>query len=132
METLAQLTPAETYLISNNSNATFRELLKLTLADLCLKQVLRIEERELQSHPNNPIRILKYILIGRNFHNHIPKAHEIVFLSPFRKSPEIEILFNHLIRMGYENAGSRKRYIFNSLLMNPGVCTKFTKVFLLN
>ncbi|MEQ9287193.1 MAG: hypothetical protein RIG77_09810 [Cyclobacteriaceae bacterium] len=129
MEILEKLTPAETYLLKDNTNSTFKELLKLTLADLCLKKVLKIEDKEIQSHPSNPIRILKYVLTGKNYENYKPKAHELAFLSPFQKNPEIEILFNHIIRMAYENARSRKRYVYKSLLLSPELTEQFHKDF---
>lgn len=127
MEILEKLTPAETYLIKSNSNSTFRELLKLTLADLCLKKVLRIEDREFQSHPNNPIRVLKYVVAGKNFQSYQPKIHELAYLSPFQKNDEIEILFNHMIKIAYENAGNRNRYVFRALLKNYELTKKFQK-----
>lgn len=51
------------------------------------------------------------------------------FLSPFQKNPEIEILFNHMIKMAYENATSRKRYIFRTLLETSELKEKFHKDF---
>lgn len=130
METLEKLTPAETYLIRDNSDSTFKELLKLTLADLCLKKVLKIEDKEIQSHPSNPVRILKYVLKGKNFNTYSPKVHELAFLSPFQKNSEIEILFNHIIKMAYENARNRKRYVYKSILLNPEVTNQFHNDFL--
>ncbi|MEM9338917.1 MAG: hypothetical protein AAGA66_09330 [Bacteroidota bacterium] len=129
MEILAKLTPAEAYLIKNTSNSTFKELLKLTLADLSFKKVLKIEDREVRSHPSNPVRVLKYVVATENFHAYHPKAHEEAFLSPFQKNPELEILFHHLIKMAYESARNRKRYVFKSMLKSPEIGGKFHKDF---
>lgn len=129
MEIIEKLTPAETYLIKNSSDSTFKELLKLTLADLCLKKVLKIEDKEVQSHPSNPVRTLKYMSTGQNFIGYKPRVHELVFLNPFQKSPEMEILFGQLIKIAYEKSGSRKRYVYGALLLNPGLTELFHKDF---
>ena len=129
MEILEKLTPTETYLVRDNSGSTFKELLKLTLADLCLKKVLKIEDKEVQSHPRSPVRVLKYVLTGKNFNNYKPKPHELAFLSPFQKNSEIEVLFNHTIKMAYENVKNRKRYVYKSILLNPELTERFHKDF---
>ena len=86
MELLTKLTPAETYLILENSKCDFRNLLKYTLIDLLIKNVLKAEDHEEQSHPRNPIRIVSYVSTGSNFSTYTPKPHELPFLQPFQKS----------------------------------------------
>ncbi len=121
MEILEKLAPAETHLIRANKDSTYKELLKLTLADLCLKKVLRIEEKRIQSHPRNPIRVLKYVTAGKNLPRYQHKLHEFPFLSPFLKNLEIEILFNQFVKLVYENGDGIKSYVHDALLQNVGM-----------
>ena len=44
MKYLSQLTPAETLIILKDKDTRLKEVLKVTLMDLLLKQVLKIEE----------------------------------------------------------------------------------------
>ncbi len=121
MEILEKLTPAETHLIRLNANSTYKELLKLTLADLCLKKVLSIEERAIQSHPSNPVRVLKYVVAGKNISAYKHKVHELAFLSPFLKNSEIEILFKQFVKLAYENGDGMKSYVHDGLLQNDSM-----------
>ncbi|MEO1049109.1 MAG: hypothetical protein AAFX87_00670 [Bacteroidota bacterium] len=103
MEYLNQLTPAETKLIMYPSGTQFRELLKLTFADLVLKGVLKVTRTE--EDGENFL-----VSAGKNFEQYSPQLHEAVFLSPFIKSPDIEILLRHLIAMARKAAYSQSRY----------------------
>ncbi|MBL6446020.1 hypothetical protein JMN32_06850 [Fulvivirga sp. 29W222] len=119
MEILNKLSPAETYLIRATSDATFKDLLKYTLSDLLLKKVLHYEERILQSNEKSPERMVSYISTGENFLNYDALKHEVPFLKAFFKNPEIDIMFRHIVKMGYDEAGSKNNYIFTHLLSNP-------------
>lgn len=118
MEILTKLTPAETYLLYEKSNCEFKNLLKYTLVDLLIKKVLISEDVEQQSHPSSPIRIVRYVSIGPNFKSHTPRPHELPFLKPFQKSQELQLLFKHLVKVSYENSGSKRSFIFDLLLKN--------------
>ncbi len=117
MKYLSELTPAEVYILTNNK-VSHQELLKVTLADLLLKQVLKMFEVQRQPHNRQEIRIYKYVGIGQNFKKHLSKGHEKFFLSSFEKDNEIEILFRNLIKIGYQN--SRTVLDFkNSIIKSP-------------
>ncbi|MGL1888303.1 MAG: hypothetical protein OCD76_17440 [Reichenbachiella sp.] len=121
MEILTKLTPAETYLLHENSNCEFKNLLKYTLIDLLVKKVLISEDIEQQSHPRSPVRIMRYVSIGPKFKNYKPRPHELPFLKPFQKSEELQLLFKHLVKVSYENSGSKKSFVFDLLLKNETI-----------
>ncbi len=74
--------------------------------DLLLKQVLRKIEVERQPSFRDGIRVYDYIIPGKNFNSYQALPHEFVFLAPFQKSDEVQILFRHMVKMGYQNAKS--------------------------
>ena len=110
MKQLSNLTPAETLVIRNGELTPLKDLLKCTLMDLLLKQVLTIENIERQPSPRDPIRTYKYIAAGNNFSTYKPRLHEMVFISPFQKNSELRILFRNLVKVGYQNAKSERNY----------------------
>ena len=83
MKYLSQLTPAETLIILKDKDTRLKEVLKVTLMDLLLKQVLKIEEVYKQTGRTDEQRLYEYIETGKNvrFYNALP--HENVFLNIF-------------------------------------------------
>lgn len=126
MEILTKLTPAETYLINENVNCDFKSLLKYTMIDLLVKKVLKLEDVDHQSHPSNPIRIVTYVSVGLNFESYKPKPHELPFLVPFRKSPDLELMFRQMVKVSFENSGSKRSFIYDLLIKN-GIIGKSLK-----
>lgn len=117
MKTLSDLTPAETLLLTEGKRVAVKDLLKVTLMDLLLKQVLKtIEVQNGATSFSNT-----YIVAGDNFDSIKPLRHELVFLGPFRKDRQAEILFNNLVKIGYQNARSEKTY--NRLVQNSPALT---------
>lgn len=134
MEILTKLTPAETYLLRENSKCEFKDLLKYTLVDLLIKKVLVSEDIEEQPHANSPVRIIRYVRVGPNFKNYVPRPHELPFLKPFQQSDELQLLFRHLVKVSFENSGSKKSFIFDRLWKNKVVSESiksdfFTRLF---
>ncbi|MDN5211913.1 hypothetical protein QQ020_07615 [Fulvivirgaceae bacterium BMA12] len=125
MEILHQLTPAEAFLIREAKAASFRDLLKYTLIDLMFKKVLRCEEHEHKAHPNDPARIIHYVGRGLRYDGFRPKPHEWVFLKPFSYQEDLVIMFRHVVKMGYENAGSRRGYLFDKILQSSDLAGYF-------
>lgn len=123
MEILESLSPAETYAIKVNGVSTFKEMLKLTLADLLLRKVLISEERKSSDPGENDIAL--YISTGPNFDVGLPKSHEAVFLDPFQSNRGLEILFSQLIKIAFESGQSRKKYFFRFLMKNEGISNLF-------
>ena len=118
MEILTKLTPAETLLLTANSKASFKDLLKYTLVDLLLKKVLKSQEYEDQARPDDPIRTVSYVTVGPAFDGYRCRPHERVFLDPLLKDKELDILFRHLVKMGYENASTKASFVFDRMLSN--------------
>lgn len=111
MKILSQISPAQTKLIIDNNSISLKNLMKLTFMDLILKKVLKIKEVEEKAHPNDKyVREYTYIIPGENFKNYKPKVFESIFLSPFTKSPEIQIQFKIYIKLIYDNSKGRWNY----------------------
>jgi len=116
MEFLEKFTPAENYLILENSKASLKELLKLTMLDLFLKEVIATEIVVVKSDERSPERILTYVQSCINFQSYQPKSHEEIFLSPFQADSENKILFKHLIKMSYDEAESTRNFVYHLIL----------------
>ena len=72
--------------------------------DLLLKQVFEIKTISKQtSSSRDKIRNYRYVLRGENYQNYKPQEYQLVYLSTYQKSSSIKILFQHLIRMGFQN-----------------------------
>lgn len=110
MKLLSKLTPAETILIRDCSDAQLKSLLKFTFMDLLLKKVIKIVEVDKQPHPRDEVRTYTYIESGKNFSLYTPKNHELIFISPFIKDKSIQILFKHFVKMIYDASGGKKSY----------------------
>lgn len=106
MEHLSQLTPAETLIILKDKDTRLKEVLKVTLMDLLLKQVLKIEEVYKHTGGTNEQRLYEYVETGKNFRFYNPLPHENVFLEIFQKNEDYRFLFRHVVKVGYENAKS--------------------------
>jgi hypothetical protein len=117
MKNLTQFSPAETLLLLEGKNAALKDLLKVTLLDLFLKQALQTQEiirpSTTQSLPVSNTYVVKGDAIGY----HKALEHEYVFLKPFYKNDDSQILFNNLVKIGYQNATTEKRYR-HSILKN--------------
>lgn len=106
MKHLSQLTPAETLIILKDKDTRLKEVLKVTLMDLLLKQVLKIEEVYKHTGGTNEQRLYEYVETGKNFRFYNPLPHENVFLKIFQKNEDYRYLFRHVVKVGYENAKS--------------------------
>jgi len=123
---LSKLSPAETLLVLQDKNASIKELLKITFMDLLLKQVVRTFEVQRQANSRDAVRIYKYIEIGKNFWTYQPLPHENIFLAPFQKSDSVQILFRHMVKMGYQNAKSESK-LHNVLRQSPNLDRCFSR-----
>ena len=47
--------------------------------------------------------------IIRQFNGYVAKDHERIFLSPFQKSEGLNLLFQNLVKVAYQNAGSPRK-----------------------
>lgn len=111
MKYLTMLSPAETLLVLRRETTTLNEFLKVTLWDLLYKSVLQTLQVSRQPSPHDPPCTFIYIVKGEYFDTYKPLPHEGVFLSPFPTNNGIEILFRHLVKIAYQNAGSRQKFL---------------------
>jgi hypothetical protein len=126
---IAQFTPAETLFIRDGSSAMLKDLLRLTLMDLLLKQVLAIEEIERQPSPRDPVKAYRYIGKGKTFFSHKVLPHENVFISAFDSTKDRKFLFRNLVKISYENSESFKSYQ-TRLMESPNLHRLFERSFL--
>jgi hypothetical protein len=110
MKNLSTLSPAQTLILLEGKDANLRDLLKVTLMDLFLKQVLQTTEIANTSHAGSETFSNTYIIRGNNFLTYNALAQEEIFLSVFRHTENAQFLFNTLVKLGYEKAGSVGHY----------------------
>lgn len=122
MKLLSTLSPAETMLVIDSS-CSLKDMMKYTFMDLLLKRVIEIKventrvlARDKYAKKVEVIKSYNYVIKGKNFDKYNPKVNELIFLAPYQKSTSIKILFKHLVKMAYENAGSSKS--FKSSVLN--------------
>lgn len=107
---LTHQTPAETLLLLYGERASLKELLKVTLMDLMLKKVIQSVNLFRIPKGNQKPRFYKYIMIDKNFPKYQPQLHELVFLAPFYVQNDQQILFRHLIAVGFQKSKSQNHY----------------------
>jgi hypothetical protein len=117
---LQKIRPAELLIFKNGTSVEFKDLLKYTFLDLLLRQVLKTSNVQKQAHKRDRVRTYTYVQRGHNFNSYEAKGFELVFLSAFEKSPQIKILFKHLVAMSFENTEGKKKYL-RSILGNGDV-----------
>ncbi|WP_224994307.1 hypothetical protein [Cesiribacter sp. SM1] len=109
MKHLSQYQPAQTLMLID-SDCSLKELVKVTFMDLLFRQVLQANSVTSQPHPLTSAYTSTYISQGINFKNYLSKPYEEVFTAPFIGHAGLEVLFRHLVKMGYQNSGSRGKY----------------------
>jgi hypothetical protein len=109
MTTLSQFSPAETLILLQGKKAKLKDLLKVTLMDLLLKQALQTLEIENSGDKSGTTNT--YVIAGSNFkrYNYLP--HEEVFLRPYLQTPGNQILFSNLVKIGYENTEYARYFV---------------------
>ena len=131
MKHLSQLTPAETLIILKDKDTRLKEVLKVTLMDLLLKQVLKIEEVYKHTGGTNEQRLYEYVEIGKNFRFYNSLPHENVFLEIFQKNEDFRYLFRHVVKVGYENAKSYN-YFHKLIRKSRNISDCFNENFIFN
>lgn len=109
MNYLETLTPAENLLLREKGAAGMRGLLKSTLLDLLLKQVLVIYKEQRSENKHDPPRHLSYVKRGPGYRRYRPLAHEQVFVARFYSSDTRHLLRN-LVSIAREKAASLPTY----------------------
>lgn len=79
---LSSIKPAGTKIILMPNKSSLLDLMKLTVFDLAIKQVIKIRIRLRKSHPRDP-HLRKYIVVetGKNFKKYEPDTFEKYFIS---------------------------------------------------
>ena len=125
MEILSKLTPAETLLVLETSNTELKDLLKYTFMDLLLKKAIKTTEVRKQPNRRDRARIYSYVIAGENWSSYKPMLHEIIYLSPFQESNSIQILFRHVVKIGFQNSGGKKGFIRKKLMTSSNLLGHF-------
>ena len=94
--------------------------------DLLLKEVVRTFEVQRQENSRDADRIYKYVEISRNFWTYQPLPHENLFLAPFQKSDSVQILFRHIVKIGYQTAKSESK-LHNILTQSSNIDRCFSR-----
>lgn len=110
MKFLNKYTPAEIALITGGNAAPFEDTIKFTFLDLILKDVLRMTYVKKETKSDGKPRYYRYVITGPNFLTYDYKIHEKIILQSFFKAPEIRILFQHILKMIFERAETKKKY----------------------
>lgn len=104
---LSKYTPAEVIILTKRKT-TFKELFKITLGHLFLKEV--INSFNIERQIDTTVRLYEYVKSGSNFINYSEQNYENFFLSVFKEDQSSQILFRSLIKIGYENSRSRTNF----------------------
>lgn len=96
---LSRWTPAELMILQEETKARTYKLIKYTFFDLVLKDVLRIVQIERSMNKRDRPRTYKYVCIGKRFFRYTPHTIEKLFLDPFIKNMELQVLFGNLVKM---------------------------------
>jgi uncharacterized membrane protein YgcG len=95
---LENWTPAQLLVLQNEKNISNNRLIKFTFFDLVLKDVLRIVSIQKSPNKRDKPRSYKYVTIGKQFYFYKYQVHEAIFLEPFTKNQELQILFTNLVK----------------------------------
>ncbi|MEO5675430.1 MAG: hypothetical protein ABIQ74_12365 [Chitinophagales bacterium] len=122
MKILTELTPSETMLILKPA-ALVRDLMKYAMMDLLMQEKLSLINFEVK--PVQGLARLGFagVVAGKNFKKEEPKLHEMIFLFPFYRKPEKQIIFRHLLQMALSAAKNESNYkqklLLDDQLMKP-------------
>lgn len=105
---LAKFSPPEVLLLTEGKSAPLPELLRLTFMHLLFHQVLRMEEVSRNIGRTNEVRTYRYVTPGKKFREYVPISYEQGYITPFSGNPELQILFQHMVKIGYQFARSPK------------------------
>ena len=121
MKLLSTLSPAETMLLMRPT-CSLKDIMRITFLDLLLKGAIdiKVDTKNIQYTKSSTItKAFNFVIKGAKLNSYNTKEHEQIFLSPYHKSPSIEILFKHFVVMSYENARGKKA--FKKKVMNTNL-----------
>ncbi len=123
---LENWTPAQLLVIQNEKNISNNRLIKFTFFDLVLKDVLRIVTIQKSLNKRDKPRSYKYVTIGKQFYFYKYQIHESVFLEPFTKNQDLQVLFTNLVK-SVVKAFNRDKW-FHQNLINQTDLIKYFKI----
>jgi hypothetical protein len=132
MKHLSRFTPAETILLLEGDGAKLRDLLRVTLMDLLIKQVLHTTEVERLFDEKTKSASDTYFVRGPGFLQYRSFAHEAIFISPFLENEKAKIFFKNLVRVAYDNARDESHYgklILKNDTVQPYFARGISKIF---
>jgi hypothetical protein len=104
---LERLSPAETLILTQGEHTNLKDLLKVTMMDLLLKQVL-------QTTPHSPEpgsdTTYFHVISGPNLSGYHALEHERIFLEPFIRNHSYRTLFATLIKLARSKALTTSYY----------------------
>lgn len=109
---IKQLSPAELLFLQQPNRLNGRKMMRLTLLDLIMKEVLSIEN--ISTEASKPIYAIS---TGKYFEQYPPLVHEEPFLSPFRmgeKRLELKLLVNLVLQRSGQYHGYQFKYVRKS------------------
>jgi hypothetical protein len=123
MRHLVNLRPAEITLLQLGSAADLRTLFKLTLQDLILKKVLKVEPSDSQT--DTPVFSFSR---GLQFDSYAAVPHEDVFLRIFKTDPDLRLDFPQLLKLARKNAYNINSY-HKMIYPRPNLADAFKQSF---
>lgn len=117
MNLLSILTPTQAKFLLDSGSTSLNTLLKTTFANLLIQHVLKVYKKPNVKPYKRRTKIINtyYVKTGKNYRMHKAKAHELAFLNPFEKSPELKIKFRHFVQIVFREAYSTTNYKDNLL-----------------
>ncbi len=124
MELLTKLTPAEAYLIIKNKKSNYKDLLKLTIADLLLKKVIKVEKRNTDDDQED-----KFMSTGIRFDSYQAKEHEKLILAPWYNASDLEIHFRDFIKTCIQNGKNLMHFGVQNTIKANGLYDNYKQGF---
>jgi uncharacterized membrane protein YgcG len=105
---IAQLTPAEFHYLSHPLSANGVDLLKYTLQDLCIKEVIKVEARQIQIDARlKRARVRYFFCRDSAFSSYkTTKSHELFILNLLENAEEFRFyVLRHLVKKEFKKRG---------------------------
>lgn len=127
MNILNLYTPAELSVLIKGSSFSEKHVLKYTLFDLFLKEVLNYEIKIIESKTSRKSYSISYVSSGRNIATYKALPHEKVFLGVFYKQPSISVPLNQLVRVAFERIEYSEKNLKKLIVQSPNLTNAIRK-----
>lgn len=99
---LSSFHPAEVHLLLEQTDASNRELLRLTMLDLVERNILSFKRNNDMSEDETGFL---YVRTGEEYKTYSARHFESPLLLPFHKDAELRILFKHYVKLIWQYSG---------------------------